>query len=473
MQEFEMPCPLHPSPDLGLVADQQEVLRSSASQVSAAAGAQDLPPLPPSPILDLINTAEMLTPYEGEDRLALCPNECFRSMASPSTRLHKLVLRIPRFNEGQVEHQVAALRYLRANTTVPVPNVRYYDLSTENAISSPFMLQECIPGEALHLIYPKLSTHQKETLVVEYAHVLHAMREVSSPVSGELGFSMSLAKTGSFDEVLRLEHNIMEGLSSHILAAKMSANQIPKGQPFSSQFDIRPDDYKTSNAATELPMTIRHFRNPWIQDSYNGTTVMREGHSTLYMLLLQFERHKAEAIRQDPIALSFKISFMERLSQAAQEMNDLNCLGNDKFTLYHGDLAPRNIICCFDSEGFPRIRAVLDWDEAIFAPEFMSCQAPDWIWAWNESDVENDDEPETYETPTDPDLRRLKETFESLMGQEFLEFSYQPHFRLARQMFDLAMSGIYSNEAIRKTRKVLSDWNGLRNRILRELGKDG
>ena len=224
--------------------------------------------------------------------------------------------------------------------------------------------------------------------------------------------------------------------------------------------------------SSDASLEVRYHTNIWAEegeDDYNDKMVNPDGHSTLSMLLLQFERHKALSLLCDPLS-TFDVDYMDRLAQAARETNSLNCLGDDKMTLFHGDLEPRNIMGHIDEQGSVKITAVLDWDNASFAPRFMSCQPPDWIWDFSDGDWE---ELETYPTPIDNELRELKETFESAVGQDFLDLSYAPQYRLARQLFRIAIAGLHETHYIEEADKFLTGWNALRNDLLKQLGGDG
>ena len=220
-----------------------------------------------------------------------------------------------------------------------------------------------------------------------------------------------------------------------------------------------------------MSFEVRHFNNKWAEeDGYNGTKVACEEHSTLAMLLLLFKRHKDHAIFHHPSSAWIDIEEMDQLSQVAREMDGLNCLGDDRVTFFHGDLEARNIMCYIDEQGCAKIAGVLDWDDAIFAPRFVSCRPPNWLW---DPDTEDFEERQCYDEPFDPDMRELKGAFENLVGPEFLSLSYPPQYRLARQLFQLGRFGIHSNEDHGKADGIIAEWNDLRNSILKDLGKDG
>ena len=116
---------------------------------------------------------------------------------------------------------------------------------------------------------------------------------------------------------------------------------------------------------------------------------------------MQFERHLEKSKGRE-----FNAPYFGRLSIIAREMDELGCLGSSPFVLCHEDLAARNIMAKVNNDGLLKITGVLDWDGAMFAPRFMSCLPPDWIWDWNTFWGSEDDEPEPYKLPTDPNMWR-------------------------------------------------------------------
>ena len=126
----------------------------------------------------------------------------------------------------------------------------------------------------------------------------------------------------------------------------MTLTYVSKGQPPKCVSDTTSPVETSTSARSETSFEVRHFNNIWAKDDgYNGTKVAHEEYSTLSMLLLLFKRHKDLAILDHPSSAGFAIEEMDQLSQIAREMDGLNCLGDDRVTLFHGDLEARNIMC--------------------------------------------------------------------------------------------------------------------------------
>lgn len=56
------------------------------------------------------------------------------------------VIRIPRWNDDQLSLQVAKLKAVHARLPFPTPEVVHYDVSEDNVLKMPYMIQKRIPG---------------------------------------------------------------------------------------------------------------------------------------------------------------------------------------------------------------------------------------------------------------------------------------------------------------------------------------
>ena len=96
-------------------------------------------------------------------------------------------------------------------------------------------------------------------------------------------------------------------------------------------------------------------------------------------------------------------------------MDGLGFLGNDENCVCHLDLlgTPRNIMADIKADGGLSITGILDWDSAAFAPRFVGCAPPMWLWAWDE---EGEDEKRANDNPSAPEDQEIKRIFEEIVG---------------------------------------------------------
>ncbi|KAI0096459.1 hypothetical protein F4814DRAFT_129048 [Daldinia grandis] len=173
------------------------------------------------------------------------------------------------------------------------------------------------------------------------------------------------------------------------------------------------------------------------------------------MLLDVFENQKAAELEVRPG--SIRLEILERFCEMASDLAEGGWFENCYISLAHLDLEPRNILVnpTSDTE-LPLISAILDWDSAILAPQFMCCTPPLWLWAW--SDDEEQDERTANDVPPTPEGRQLKQLFEEAAGQEYIRLAYPAAYRFARRLVYFAVRGLLSNEDYDEAREMLREW---------------
>ena len=219
-------------------------------------------------------------------------------------------------------------------------------------------------------------------------------------------------------------------------------------------FTVKPFDIKPS---LEKDWTLKQA-SP-LFEAENSTALECYEKSTLNFFLAQFGRWRAEELRIDPTEILHP-HFMERLAVAASEMNRIDCFGDNTNCLSHLDLAAHNIMVEVVSDKSISLTGVLDFDSACFAPMFVSCYPPWWLWQDETQPGDAlEDESQSNDTPPDPKLVEIKCIFEETVGDTFLRYAYQPQFRLARKLFKIACHGNRSNETWKKIEDFLGEWD--------------
>lgn len=339
-----------------------------------------------------------------------------------------LILRVPRFDDARLDREVAILRFVRQHTTIPVPQVKHVDITSNNPLKQPYVIHNRIPGFDLQsrnnpTCYLNLSQEQKCTFAKDFALILLQLYETTHPFPG------------------------------HIEGPADSNNH--------QNFTVRYFDLKTVfgykpelDLNAKLPFFQVHpFTKDW--EPPESTPLER---TTYYFMIAQFGRWKALELRCDPASIRWSKQF-DHLVTMADQMDDLDFLGNDMNCLCHLDLlgAPRNIMADINSDSSLNITGILDWDSAVFAPRFVGCAPPMWLWAWDEEE-EEEDERHANDTPSNSGDQEIKKIFEETVGADFLFYAYKPEYRLARELFRFAKDGINSNEEIEEVEELLKEW---------------
>ena len=110
------------------------------------------------------------------------------------------------------------------------------------------------------------------------------------------------------------------------------------------------------------------------------------------------------------------------------------------------------------------VTGILDWDEAVFAPKFVTSSLPGWLWSYDIDDPVDEDGliPWLYEVegandvPTTPEQQELKLIFEECAGLENPSLAYDEHFRLSRGLFRIATLGLEADHHWKAAKRILS-----------------
>ena len=118
-------------------------------------------------------------------------------------------------------------------------------------------------------------------------------------------------------------------------------------------------------------------------------------------------------------------------------------------------------------DDYIRITGILDWDSALFAPKFVSCRPPWWLW---QDELFPEDAMKSEKNanikPYDPELLEVKNIFEEIVGNEYNRFAYQPQYLLSRRLFDIALYGVHSNEDAIEVQEIVKEWSKLDKELM-------
>ena len=108
------------------------------------------------------------------------------------------VLRVPRpqmADFGYMEREVAILRYVRQNTSIPIADVISFDATARNPLESGYVVQSRLPGVSLHTIWDELTHEQRCTVAQEMGNIILALQAVKKSAPGLV--EASLAENGA------------------------------------------------------------------------------------------------------------------------------------------------------------------------------------------------------------------------------------------------------------------------------------
>ena len=338
------------------------------------------------------------------------------------------ILRVPRWDRGQTEREVATLDYVRQNSSIPMANVVAKDFSKENVLGSSYVIQDRILGSDLEILWDDLNHSQRCTIAREVGRVVKSLLALESPVTGYI-------------------------------------KAVAKGTQTTELHTVVPFDLKNSDGDL--------FEEPEQQhDTVVGDP--REEQTTLDFFKCQIGRWRAVDVDGNAPLVSRTIDLWDGMLKVIEEMDDLGLLTSDKHCLCHVDLYPRNIMAKIHPDGSVRITGILDWDEAVVAPKFVNCEPPGWLWGFDDDHTPHTDLPAwPYEIPGANDVpptseeQELKRIFEENAGSEYVSLAYDEHFRLSRGIFRVALYGLTSSDHYEAAERIISDWARLREDMAR------
>ena len=346
------------------------------------------------------------------------------SPSNPSD--HHLILRVPRdLTHSQPDREVALLRYISRHSPIPVPTIVGHDFGSNNPLGSPYVLQRRIPGINLDQLWNRLNHAQRCIVAREVGFAVRQLLALESPVTG-------------------------------ILVSSEDGETSTKVTPF--ELKTATGDTVDEPRRAESGLT-KHPRAP---------------QTTLDFFDSQINRWREVALDNNGGETNECIALWDKMLQAVQEMDNLGLFKADTMNcLCHLDLQPSNMMAQIQPHKSLKVTAILDWDEAVFAPKFVNCKPPRWLWCDDHEEDVGEEEldpwlyelPSVGELPSTPEKRELKRVFEEHAGLEYVRLAYGEHYRLCRGLFTIAVRGLGSNEAWTAAEKFWREWEGLRGTV--------
>jgi Phosphotransferase enzyme family len=89
--------------------------------------------------------------------------------------------------KARYECMMHTIEYVAANTTLPVPRVHKYDLTSNNILLRPYILMDCLPGKPLSSVMDTLTEEQVTNIVNQWAQYNIELSNHAFPQIGTLG----------------------------------------------------------------------------------------------------------------------------------------------------------------------------------------------------------------------------------------------------------------------------------------------
>lgn len=240
------------------------------------------------------------------------------------------VLRVPRdIYPGRAAHaqnvkdQVGIISF--AAPHVPVPEILAYDITVDNAIESPYIIQKLAPGQTLAEVFDgDLTTEDHLQIASIIADVLVRMEAVSFPKPGRL----------------------------------VTGPGIPD----------RCDDF------SQLPTSVV------IAPFTTCDGEVPQSQSTSPTSVADFMKAIIDMLYESQIHEKYMVPRWTKLREINEEMKKKGLLTCQQSVLWHWDFNPRNILVNRTADNNWKVTAVLDWDGVLSVPRVLTREPPVWLW---------------------------------------------------------------------------------------------
>lgn len=307
---------------------------------------------------------------------------------------------------SDLPRDVANQLVIHARLPKLVPKLISYDLTANNSLGKPYMLQERVSGTNFNEAWNLLSGDQCCSVMRQLVKITERIASITAPAPG----------------LISLE-NISSPSKEHI-------DLVQWPVPF---FDgnVRQEDGSKPGEIPAPPL------------------------SPLEYILDRCSRWITHELSQ---AITQNLDRWARFAAIARSLDRLDFLG-DHFHLCHMDLYPRNVIVLPQPNDGIQITGIVDWDMAHFSPKFMALRPP--LWAWRKADAGDKDEDEALTESNHPLESDLKKAYLQTASKDSLRFGMSKESIIARKMWMLLVAGMEEEHNMERGDIVIDNWNDL------------
>ncbi|KAI1753171.1 phosphotransferase family protein [Xylaria castorea] len=261
------------------------------------------------------------------------------------------VMRVPirgivPFPDEKVRYEVATMRYVAANTTIPVPHVYYYGTTADNPIGlGPFIIMDYIEHHqsmTRELLDPKRAANERPILDPDIGE---EKLEFLYSQAANILLQLSFLKFPRIGSLVEKEGGISTSVEGRPLIANMNDLIVHTNAPAS----ILPS--QTYASADEWYRALADMHITQLAFQHNDAVEDEDDAREKYVVRQLFRKLAAE----------------RRLAPEPES--------DGGFTLFSEDFRPTNILLDKDL----RVVGVIDWEFAYAAPAQFSFDPPWWL----------------------------------------------------------------------------------------------
>lgn len=311
-----------------------------------------------------------------------------------------------------IENDVAILGFLVDK--LPVPRVKAYSATRENALGAPFTVQTRLPGQSLDQIYGDLDHEDKLEIIDRFVELLAKLESVTFATAGTLTASSPLPAA----------------MRDPFPTAAPVATIFNEGD---AEFVNQPQVLEDRMGPNLKAFLVSHL-NGWIQ----------------------------KELKDEGEEESFTLPSLRQLLEIIDELDHENAFKDAPYPviLHHWDLEARNIMV-ERSNGSWTISGVIDWDDALALPRPLTRKPPAWLWDFDPDGftgyLDNDHHPNEDLPGEDLALKSYFDATAAAALPGYLEDAYG-RGRWLRRIWTFARSGADSMWYIELIKQLPRDW---------------
>ncbi|KAJ5667808.1 Aminoglycoside phosphotransferase [Penicillium maclennaniae] len=256
--------------------------------------------------------------------------------------------------------EAATLRYIRAQSDIPIPMVYDYCVSSDNDIGVPYILMSEAPGKPLSNVWRSADSPEHDLETINKAKILSQLGSITWKLS-QLRFDKIgslFEEDGTFD--------IKECLSRGHIFDRRYLLDIPRG-PFNSEAEFYDSLISAfSEHAENLQLSHHCFVAPVpSRDDYPSRKQYMSAVDLWNDFVTVGDKTESSDNRLDYIIAG------DALRDIIQKL-DLSAFNHETFPLHHPDISVNNIFVDDDYN----ITCLIDWAFTSSVPEFMLLTTP-------------------------------------------------------------------------------------------------
>jgi len=322
----------------------------------------------------------------------------------------KFILRVPREPDcADIPGDAACFIFVQWNARIQCPKVVTFSTEEDNAIGSPFVVHSHVQGDSLCPSW--------------WQKVGPGANEKKLKVAHQMGLAV---------------RKMLETRNDSPGFPAFAAGRTRPGDP------VLIESFCLTSAAPFMGRSLAGDRE-W------QPTTGRPAITVATFMSGVYQAHKRELAKESPLTTRTVqcIDALTGLQTMVSHMATLEVFVQVGYSLYHHDIAPRNVMADWTSEEVTL--TILDWDDVCFMPSFMAASPQPWLWEKSLNSVDSFED----------DLRQRKEVFEAAAGPEYARYArLQQVYDFARDMMHFVLERtVHNTETLAKARNLLLRWD--------------